>query len=67
MHFTVEVKDVYIRYTPGGDQTLGRFLSGLPINAIEFALLPPHFKEGVDAIVTAAIKECFPPFIVEVL
>jgi hypothetical protein len=37
------VPDRYIFAGAGGDQVVGRAASGLPINAKEFATLPPHF------------------------
>ena len=37
------VQDRYIFAGAGGDQMVGRAASGLPINTVEFATLPPHF------------------------
>jgi hypothetical protein len=37
------VQDRYIFGGAGGDQLVGRAVSGLPINSLEFATLPPHF------------------------
>lgn len=42
--------DVLKRYLfagKGGDQLVGRSLSGLPINTEDFALLPPHFPNDI--------------------
>ena len=38
------VQDRYIFAGAGGDQLVGRAVSGLPINTGDFAILPPHFK-----------------------
>ena len=42
--------DVLKRYLfagKGGDQLVGRSLSGLPINSEDFSLLPPHFPNDI--------------------
>jgi hypothetical protein len=38
------VQDRCIFAGAGGDQLVGRAVSGLPINTADFSLLPPHFK-----------------------
>jgi len=39
------VQDRYIFGGAGGDQLVGRAVCGLPINNIDFATLPPHFRK----------------------
>jgi hypothetical protein len=39
------VQDRYIFAGAGGDQLMGRAVSGLPINSKDFAILPPHFSD----------------------
>ena len=39
------VPDRYIVAGTGGDQLIGRAVSGLPINDSGFSMLPPHFSE----------------------
>jgi hypothetical protein len=39
------VTDTYAFPTPGGDQLIGRVLSGLPYYTKEFSALPPHFAD----------------------
>lgn len=36
----------YVFAGDGGDQFVGRVLAGLPINSIDFAILPPRFDSG---------------------
>ena len=38
------VQDRYIFAGSGGDQLVGRAVSGLPVNESSFAILPPHFS-----------------------
>ena len=38
------VQDRYIFAGSGGDQIVGRAISGLPLNDMRFATLPPHFS-----------------------
>jgi hypothetical protein len=40
-----KVKDVYIRYTPSGDQFVGRCLSLLGFLTTDFAASPPYFTD----------------------
>lgn len=37
------MQDRYIFAGSGGDQLVGRAVSGLPVNESTFATLPPHF------------------------
>ena len=38
------VQDRYIFAGPGGDQIVGRTVSGLPVTDRTFSILPPHFE-----------------------
>jgi hypothetical protein len=40
------VKEHYLQFEKAGDQYLGRVVSGLDINDVSFAILPPHFECG---------------------
>jgi len=45
------VQDRYIFGGAGGDQLVGRAVSGLPINNIDFSVLPPHFsKDDLESL-----------------
>ena len=47
------VKDRYVFAGPGGDQVVGRAVSGLPITTICFSLLPPHFtRKDLESLIT---------------
>ena len=48
------VQDRYIFAGAGGDQIVGRAASGLPVNDLRFAVLPPHFSDE-DTILLNAI------------
>ncbi len=37
------VKERYLQYEKAGDQYLGRVVSGLDVNSIDFAVSPPFF------------------------
>jgi hypothetical protein len=41
-----KVQNIYIVSSPGGDQILGRVLSGADIHSREFSVLPPHFTRA---------------------
>ena len=43
-----KVFDIYWLYAESGDQYLGRILAGLDPNSLVFAILPPHFIEGME-------------------
>ena len=43
-----KVFDIYWLFAECGDQYLGRILAGLDPNSLEFAVLPPHFVQGMD-------------------
>jgi hypothetical protein len=40
------VKERYLQFEKVGDQYLGRVVSGLDVNDVSFAVLPPYFKCG---------------------
>lgn len=44
-HSIGQTRDKYIFSEPGSDQFLGRLLSGLPYQNVEFESLPPHFNQ----------------------
>ena len=54
------VQDRYLKYEAAGDQYLGRVVASLPLNKAEFAILPPHFADPTDPIVTTSIDCMFP-------
>jgi hypothetical protein len=57
------VPDTYIFLSEGGDQHVGRAVCGLPGSKVEFASLPPYFREvsvEVDHEIVAFMKSCFP-------
>lgn len=67
LHKAGTVDDVYMKFAVAGDQYVGRTLSGLPLQSVKFATLPPHFvyseewpKERVDAL----MFRCFPDALV---
>jgi hypothetical protein len=42
------VQSKYLKYESAGDQFVGRTVSGLPLQSINFACLPPEFKEPFE-------------------
>ena len=42
--WSLGVQDRYVIAGPGGDQLIGRAVSGLPIDGNDFSILPPHFS-----------------------
>lgn len=56
--WSLGVQDRYLRHVFSGDNVVGRFLSGLPTDCVDFAMLPPHFKE-IDDNVNTARRETF--------
>jgi hypothetical protein len=40
------VKERYLQFEKAGDQYLGLEVSGLDVNNVSFAILPPYFKCG---------------------
>ena len=55
-----KVFDIYWLYAECGDQYLGRILAGLDPNALDFAILPPHFVEGLENIyIQEGMKMCY--------
>lgn len=55
------VQDTYLKYDNAGDQLVGRIVAGLPVNAVEFAFMPPSFVNSaeVDLLVKDAVRRCF--------
>lgn len=60
------VQDTYIRYANAGDQFVGRTVSGLPLDQVDFMLLPPMFNEITDNVISAA-KILFPRLPIEMI
>jgi hypothetical protein len=54
----------YVRYERAGDQYVGRILSGLNVNSVEFAFLPPFFSNA-DSEINVVVSDCFPDAPVE--
>jgi len=54
------VQNTYIRFAEAGDEFVGRTTCGLPLASIEFAILPPHFRDGCNDLVQRAVALCFP-------
>lgn len=50
---------IQLRADSHGDCIIGRIIAGLPVQAAEFATLPPHFAVTDDQV-QAGIKKCFP-------
>lgn len=53
------VQDTYIRFEAAGDMMVGRCVSGLPFDDVEFATLPPFFERR-HSVVKNAMDACFP-------
>ncbi|KAF1792843.1 Integrase-like, catalytic domain [Phytophthora cactorum] len=53
------VQDTYVRYEATGDRVIGRFVTGLPYETPDFAILPP-FCDTVDDNVRNGINICYP-------
>ena len=52
--------DTYFLFAEPGDKYLGRCLAGLPPNAVDFAVLPPHFIYGMENDdLNQALQICF--------
>jgi hypothetical protein len=57
------VPDTYIFVTAGGDQHVGRAVCGLPSTSVDFAALPPYFKQVSaehEREIVDFVKLCFP-------
>lgn len=50
----------YFRYESAGDQFCGRVAAGLPLNSVDFALLPPHFPSQNDSGIDYSLSLMFP-------
>lgn len=55
-----------MKWGAAADQYLGRVLAGLPVTKVEFAVLPPHFKDAVD-VHAAWLKAAFGPVAAELV
>ncbi len=42
------IKERYLQYEKAGNQYLGQVVSGLDVNDVSFAILPPYFESGPD-------------------
>ena len=52
--------DIYLLFAEPGDQYLGRILAGLSPNSVDFAVLPPHFPQGMThPLIAEAMGICF--------
>jgi hypothetical protein len=56
------VEKTYFKYEKAGDQYVGRTVAGLPIHSVNFAILPPSWKEteNAQAIASGLVDACFP-------
>jgi hypothetical protein len=55
------IHNIYLRYQAGGDQYVGRTVSGLPRLSTNFAILPPQFRSDLStAFLNHALDCCFP-------
>jgi hypothetical protein len=54
------VQDTYLVYADAGDQVVGRIVVGLPLDSVNFSILPPFFTHPDSEIVKRAISLCFP-------
>ncbi len=60
-HSLGKVNDAYIYGGDGADQLLGRFCTGLPFMDERFAVLPPHFSNMGQSLLTVADWEHLMP------
>ena len=52
--------EIYLGFAEPGDQYLGRLLAGLNPNKATFAVIPPHFNEGMEnECIKEAMELCF--------
>ncbi len=51
------VQDTYLRYESAGDMYVGRTVSGLPSDDVNFAILPPHFSSHSQLVDQALLIE----------
>jgi hypothetical protein len=54
------VQDTYLVYADAGDQVVGRIVVGLPLDSVNFSILPPFFTHPDAEIVKRAVALCFP-------
>lgn len=54
------VQDTYLIYADAGDQVVGRIVCGLPLDSVNFSILPPFFTHPDAEVVQRAIGLCFP-------
>ena len=53
------VQDTYMRYESAGDMFVGQTACGLPPTTREFCILPPHYIDNFDLVISI-INECIP-------
>ena len=56
------ISTIYLQYQAAGDQFVGRTVCGLNLNDESFAVLPPRFKPGYDAVVNQILHDSFTNF-----
>ncbi len=54
------VQDTYLVFADAGDQVVGRIVAGLPLDSVNFSVLPPFFTHPDSELVRRAISLCFP-------
>ncbi len=54
------VQDTYLIFADAGDQVVGRIVAGLPLDSVNFSILPPFFTHPDSELVKRAIGLCFP-------
>lgn len=54
------VQERYIKPEKAQDQKIGRTACGLNVMSADFAILPPFWKPGSEALVNKAVALCFP-------
>jgi hypothetical protein len=57
------VKDRYVFAGPGGDQVVGRAVSGLPTTTTQFSVLPPHFTREDLELISDIWPQIHPDFV----
>ena len=59
-----KVLDLYWKWSRQGDTYLGRLLCGLDPDSVDFGILPPHFREGMEnEYIYEAMSCCFGPIL----
>lgn len=55
-----KIIDTYFKFGYGGDLYLGQVLSMKDADSKDFAILPAHWKDENDQLITTGVAHCFP-------